>query len=139
MPFPVNRFINTVPEPVVDPVPEPDRTNPVRYGDDLVRIGVCRDCHTPPDAQNMPIAALDLSGGFVLTGPYGQVASGNITPDASGIPCYDANLFVEVMRTGYVKARKVHDQMPWFMLGKQTDEDLKAIFAYLQTLKPVHH
>lgn len=139
VPFPVNRFINAVPEPVTEPVPEPDRTNPVAYGDYLARIGACRDCHTPMDAQNQPIAALEFSGGFVLTGPYGQVASGNITPDPSGIPYYDANLFLEMMRTGMVKARKIHDQMPWNAYGKQTDDDLKAMFAYLQTVKPVKH
>lgn len=139
VPFPVNRFINAVPEPVTEPVPEPDRRNPVAYGDYLTRIGACRDCHTPMDAQNQPIAALEFGGGFVLTGPYGQVASGNITPDPSGIPYYDANLFLEMMRTGMVKARKIHDQMPWNAYGKQTDDDLKAMFAYLQTVKPVKH
>jgi mono/diheme cytochrome c family protein len=139
VPFPVNRFINAVPEPVTEPVPEPDRKNPVAYGDYLVRMGACRDCHTPQDAQNQPIAALELGGGFLLTGPYGKVASGNVTPDPSGIPYYDANLFLEVMRTGQVKARKIHDQMPWGVFGRQTDDDLKAIFAYLQTVKPVKH
>jgi len=29
--------------------------------------------------------------------------------------------------------------MPWPMLRNMTDEDLKAVFAYLRTLKPVHH
>jgi hypothetical protein len=139
VPFPVNRFINAVPEPVTAPVPEPDRNNPVAYGDYLVRMGACRDCHTPADAQNQPIAALEFGGGFTLTGPYGQVASGNITPHPSGIPYYDATLFLEVMRTGQAKARKIHDAMPWSMYGKQPDEDLKAIFAYLQTVKPVRH
>lgn len=128
-----------MPEPVTAPVPEPDRTNPVVYGDCLVRMGACRDCHTPADARNQPVAALEFGGGFTLTGPYGQVASNNITPHPSGIPYYDANLFLEMMRTGQVKARKIHDAMPWNAYGKQTDADLKAIFAYLQTVKPVKH
>lgn len=63
----------------------------------------------------------------------------NITPDPSGIPYYDASLFLEVMRTGQAKARKIHDAMPWNAYGKQTDADLKAIFAYLQTVKRVRH
>ncbi len=37
------------------------------------------------------------------------------------------------------KARKIHDAMPWGGYGKQTDEDLAAIFAYLQTIAPVKH
>jgi hypothetical protein len=44
-----------------------------------------------------------------------------------------------MMRTGRVKARKIHDAMPWIGYGRQTDDDLKAIFAYLRTLTPVPH
>jgi mono/diheme cytochrome c family protein len=139
VPFPVNRFINAVPQPITAPIPDPDRSNSVAYGDYLTRLGACRDCHTPTDRRNQPIAALEFSGGFVLTGPYGQVASRNLTPAPSGIPYYNADLFIEVMRTGMVKARKVHDAMPWRALGGQTESDLRAIFAFLQTLPPVAH
>ncbi|MEQ1897909.1 MAG: cytochrome C [Vicinamibacterales bacterium] len=139
VPFPVNRFINAVPEPVEGPVPAPDQNNAVAYGGYLVRLGACRDCHTPQNAQGQPLAALEFSGGFVLEGPYGRVASGNITPDSSGIPYYTADLFLEMIRTGKVKARKIHDQMPWASYAGQSDGDLKAIFAYLQTITPVRH
>lgn len=139
VPFPVNRFINMVPEPVVAPVVAPDPANRVAYGDYLSRLGLCRECHTPPDARHMPNAALEFGGGFVLEGPYGKVAARNITPDASGIPYYDENLFMEAMRTGQVKARKIHDAMPWQMYSRMTDDDLRALFAYLQTIKPVAH
>jgi len=139
VPFPVNRFIQAVPQPLSAPVPEPDRGNRVAYGDYLTRLGACRDCHTPSDARNQPIDALEFGGGFVLTGPYGQVAARNLTPAPSGIPYYDADLFIEVMRTGMVKARKIHDAMPWQSLGRQTDDDLRAIFAFLQSVAPVAH
>jgi hypothetical protein len=43
------------------------------------------------------------------------------------------------MRTGMVKARKVHDAMPWQAFRGQSDEDLRAIFAFLQTVRPVKH
>jgi mono/diheme cytochrome c family protein len=139
VPFPVNRFIQAVPQPLSAPVPEPDRRNRLAYGDYLTRLGACRDCHTPADARNRPIAALEFSGGFVMTGPYGQVASRNLTSAPSGIPYYDADLFIQVMRTGAVKARKIHDAMPWQIYGQQTDDDLRAIFAFLQTVPPVPH
>jgi hypothetical protein len=42
-------------------------------------------------------------------------------------------------RTGYVKAREINQIMPWGDYRNLTDEDLKAIFAYLRTLKPVKH
>ena len=139
VPFPVSRFINAVPAPVTEPVPEPERRDPIAYGEYLVRIAACRDCHTPADAQNRPIATMEFGGGFVLTGPYGRVTAANITPAPSGIPYYNADLFVEVMRTGQVKARKIHDAMPWILYSQQTDEDLQAMFAYLRTVGPVKH
>ena len=139
IPFPLNRLINGAPEPVTAPVPEPNRANPVEYGGYLVRLGVCRDCHTPTDPQGQPVQGLELAGGFPIEGPYGKVASANITPAPSGIPYYTEDLFLEMMRTGQVKARKIHDAMPWSMYGTQTDEDLKAMFAYLKTIPPAPH
>ena len=75
----------------------------------------------------------------MLTNPLGPIASANITPDPSGIPYYTEDLFLEMMRTGMVRSRKLHNYMPWQVIGRQTDEDLKAMFAYLQTVKPVQH
>jgi hypothetical protein len=82
---------------------------------------------------------MEFAGGFVLKGPWGQVAGANITPDASGIPYYDEAQFVQVIRTGYVKARKLNQIMPWWHYRDLTDEDLRAMFTYLRTLKPVKH
>ena len=62
-----------------------------------------------------------------------------MTPDASGIPYYDEALFVQTIRTGYVKARVLNQIMPWSSYKNMTDDDLKAIFAYLKTLSPVKH
>ena len=139
IPFPVNRFINAVPEPLEAPVPEPNRADQVAYGDYLVRVGVCRDCHTPMDAQGQAIPGMEFGGGFTMTSPLGPVASANISSDPSGIPYYTEELFLEMMRTGMVRSRKLHEYMPWKMYGQQTDEDLKAIFAYVRTIPPVAH
>jgi hypothetical protein len=139
IPFPVNRFINAVPEPVTEPVPPPDRSNQVAYGDYLVRIGVCRDCHSPMDAQGQRVPGMEFAGGTRLESPLGPVAAANITSDASGIPYYTEELFFEVMRTGMARSRKIHDMMPWRIYGQQTDEDLKAMFAYIRTIPPVPH
>jgi mono/diheme cytochrome c family protein len=135
MPFPLSRLVNAAPSPLHGPVPEPD---PARRGEYLVTQSSCAECHTP-QAQGQPIPGLEFAGGFVLTGPYGQVASTNLTPDATGIVYYDEALFLEVLRTGQAKARKIHDQMPWVFYRGQTDEDLRAMFAYLQTRTPVKH
>lgn len=140
MPFPLNRFINAVPEPVEHLVPEPNRADPVEYGGYLVRIAACRDCHTPADANGTVVPGMELAGGFMMTGPYPEkVASANLTPDPSGIPYYTDDVFLGVMRTGMVGTRKIHDAMPWKMYGQQTDADLRAMFAYLKTVTPVAH
>jgi hypothetical protein len=46
--------------------------------------------------------------------------------------------FVEVIRAGKVKARLLSNAMPWGYFRNLSD-DLRAIFAYLRTLKPVKH
>jgi mono/diheme cytochrome c family protein len=136
--FPVKYLMRSMPQPITKPVPQPDVSTPVKRGEYLVTIAGCTDCHTP-QAKGQPIRGLEFSGGFILEGPWGRVASANITPDPSGISYYDEALFLEMIRTGYVKARKINQIMPWHDFRNLTDEDLKAIFAYLRTLKAVKH
>ena len=136
--FPVKYLIRSAPQPITAPVPPPDLSTPVKRGKFLVRVAGCRDCHTP-QKNGQPLPGLDLAGGSVMRGPWGYVASSNITPDPSGISYYDEKLFLDVMHTGYVKARKVAPIMPWWVHRGMTDEDLKAMFAYLRTVPPVKH
>ena len=136
--FPVNYLIRAVPQPITEPVPQPDVSTPVKRGAYLVTVAGCTDCHTP-QAKGQPIRGLEYAGGFILDGPWGRLASANITPDPSGIPYYDEALFLEMIHTGYVKARKISQIMPWWDYRSLTDEDLRAIFAYISTLKPVKH
>ncbi len=136
--FPVKYLIRSAPQPITAPVPVPDLSSPVKRGAFLVTVAVCGDCHTPQE-KGQALAGMELGGGAVFEGPWGRVASMNLTPDASGIPYYNESLFVEAIRTGYVKARPLNQIMPWFVYRNMTDEDLKAIFAYLKTLAPVKH
>ena len=136
--FPVKYLIRSSPQPITAPVPPPDLSTPVKRGEWLVRVAGCRDCHTP-QKNGQPLPGLDLAGGWVLQGPWGYVASANITPDPSGISYYDEKLFLAVMHTGYVTARKLAPIMPWWVHRGMTDEDLKAMFAYLRTVPPIKH
>lgn len=138
IPFPSNFLTNDVPQPVTVPVPPPDQSTPVARGAYLVRMGTCADCHTPQE-KGRPVEGMGFAGGLVLTGPTGKVASSNITPDASGISYYDENLFIRAMHEGRVGARTLNATMPWSFFAQMTDDDLKAVFAYLRTLKPVKH
>ncbi len=136
--FPVRYLIRGVPQPITDPVPAPDLSAQLKRGAFMTEVAVCADCHTP-QIQGQYLRGMDFAGGFVLDGPWGYVTSANLTPDPSGIPYYDEVLFLQAMRTGYVKARELKQIMPWPVYRNMTDEDLKAIFAYLKTVKPVHH
>jgi mono/diheme cytochrome c family protein len=139
IPFPPGPLINSVPEPVETVVPQPDLTNAVTRGEYLARIGVCTDCHTPMDATGARLPGMEWAGGMMLSDSKGQAASANLTPDPSGIPYYTEELFLTAMRTGAVISRDLNDVMPWWFYRNMTDEDLKAIYAYLKTLKPVQH
>jgi mono/diheme cytochrome c family protein len=139
MPFPLNFLMQNMPEPVTAVVAAPDQSTAVARGAYLVRMGSCAACHTPSE-RGQPFPGMDFAGGFVLYEPNGkEVASANITPAPSGIGYYNEASFVQAMRTGKVGARALHASMPWYFYGKMTDDDLKLVFAYLQTLKPVKH
>ena len=137
--FPVNYLIRSVPQPLDMPVPEPDLSTPEKRGKYLVKIAGCPDCHTPQDAHGQPLPNMDFGGGLILDGPWGRVASSNITPDPSGISYYDQATYSQAIRTGFVGARKLNQIMPWHTYRGITDEDIVAMFAYLKTLKPVRH
>jgi mono/diheme cytochrome c family protein len=134
IPFLFARLTQVAPQPVTKPVPEPDLSIHAR-GAYLVTMGACSDCHTPRNSKFQPIPGMELAGGT----PMGEATSANLTPDASGICYYDEALFIETMRTGSVGARKLKPIMPWWVFRNMTDDDLKALFAYLRTLKPVRH
>ncbi len=138
--FPVKYLMRSAPEPVNEPVSSADATSadPVKRGAYLVNLADCAFCHTP-HVRGQPVAHMGFAGGMVLTGPWGSVASANLTPDASGINYYDEALFIQTLRTGYVRARELKPIMPYWEYGRMRDEDLKAIFAYLRTVKPVKH
>jgi mono/diheme cytochrome c family protein len=136
--FPVKYLIRSVPQPLTAPVLQADGSTPVRRGAFLVNAAGCADCHTP-HKRGQPMPGLDFSGGRVLEGPWGRVASANLTPDPSGIPYFGEDMFVQALRTGYVGARRLSQIMPWATFRNMTDEDLRAIYAYLKTLPPVPH
>jgi hypothetical protein len=96
----------------------------------------CGGCHSSP--------AGFLSGGnpFFLDRAGHVVWSRNLTPDATtGMALTEAQFF-EVIRTG---KDFHHDQlkmlvvMPWLIFRWMSDEDLKAIYAYLRALPPVQN
>ena len=72
-------------------------------------------------------------------GPWGVSFAANLTPDETGLGGWNEELFIKTMRTGkhLGVGRDLLPPMPWYDIAALTDDDLKAVFAYLRTLKPV--
>lgn len=141
VPFPVNRLINNVPVPIHSAVPEPDLSTPEKRGAYLTTLASCSDCHTPRNQRGEYLMDLAFAGGNLAEykPTWTPKAAANITPGVNGIPYYTEELFLEVIRTGRVRERKISDAMPWGHYRNMTDRDLKAIFAFLKTVKPIDH
>jgi hypothetical protein len=110
-----------------------------------VNGGHCDACHTPTDDKGTPLPGMSFSGGAPLVGPWEggkkieTVNALNLTPDPSGISYFDELMFIDVIRHGGFRTRPLSSIMPWAYFRNLSDDDLKAIFAYLHTLKPVCH
>ena len=135
----------------------------VERGRYLVSIAGCHDCHSPKvDAMMTPDPARMLSGRPATTqppmqganeirasldftafaGPWGNSYAANLTPDPeTGIGSrYDEAAFIKTIRTGKKpEGEALAPPMPWPVYAKMTDDDLKAVFAYLRTLPPVRN
>ena len=70
-----------------------------------------------------------------------KIYAPNITPDLeTGIGKWTEAEFIRSMRTGITPDGRVLDaQMPWHAFQKITDRDLKSLWAYLKTVKPIKH
>jgi len=141
--FPMNLVMRTIPQPS-QPM-DRSATRPVERGRYLTTIAGCAECHTRKK-MGQPIAALTFAGGFEFKLPQGIVRSANITPDTStGIGNWSADEFVAKFKQYDLEYEEVYEVadtafntvMPWTMYGGMKEEDLRAIFAYLQTVKPV--
>jgi cytochrome c len=73
-------------------------------------------------------------------GPWGMTNTANLTPDsATGIGAWTEAQFINTIRNGkhLGDGRPIMPPMPWEFIGKMTDDDLKAIYAFLNSLPPV--
>ena len=75
-------------------------------------------------------------------GPWGVSFAANLTPDKeTGIAEWSEDAFIRSMRTGkhqgQPNGRDILPPMPWEDIKVATEEDLKAIWAYLRSLPPI--
>jgi mono/diheme cytochrome c family protein len=135
----------------------------------VTAIAGCNDCHTPlkmgpkgpePDMSRMlsghpeqlkmpPAPKMDMpwmaGAAATLTawaGPWGVSYTANLTPDsATGIGKWDETTFMLALRNGkhIGTGRPILPPMPWETFKNMTDDDLKAVYAYLRTIPAVHN
>ena len=75
-----------------------------------------------------------------FAGPWGVSHSANLTPDKdTGLGTWTVDQFIATMKTGrrLGKGRQLLPPMPYQALGGLTDDDIRSLFVYLQSLKPV--
>ena len=143
--FPMNFILNTIPEKA-SYTTLPSRDNMVDYGKYLVNAGACAECHTN-SIKGKKVEGMDFAGGREFSFPDGKkIISANITfDDATGIGYWTEETFVNKFKSfadksklqDYKSPKDYQTVMPWNMYAGMDTVDLKAIFAYLQTLKPI--
>lgn len=76
-------------------------------------------------------------------GPWGKSFAANITSDSTGIGNWTEEQFITCIRKGVTKglpgARPMMPPMPWQNIAQMRDDELKAMFTYLKSTKPVHN
>ena len=95
----------------------------------------------PPPAPSGPWIASIAATMTAWAGPWGVSYTANLTPDPeTGISgTYTEEQFIMTLREGKKqgRGRMLLPPMPWPVIRNLTDDDLKSIFAYLQTIKPI--
>jgi len=115
--------------PPVDPL--------VTKGEYLARAGNCFSCHTRHDGE-------PYAGGLAFQTPYsflGEIHSTNITPDPeTGIGTWTEAQFIRAMHSGIAAdGRRLFPAFPYTAFTLVSEDDLKAIYAFLKTIPPVKY
>jgi mono/diheme cytochrome c family protein len=104
----------------------------VKRGRDLAAIGNCSSCHTLRGGK-------DFAGGLPVPTPFGTIYSSNITPDAeTGIGRWPEQAFRRAMRSGVARdGQHLYPTFPYDHFTNVSDDDDRALYAYLMTRQPV--
>ncbi len=146
--FFVAMMVRGVPTPVpARGVPDIDPDGGEIYGEYLVSIAGCEECHTQ-QKRGQADASMRFAGGRVFTTPRGTVLSSNITPDKeTGIGKWDYLRFRDRMHgfrqyaeAGYPNVGPDRfTLMPWIAYSNIADQDLEAIFLYLRSRRAIEN
>ena len=141
--FPMNFILNTIPSKATYGT-KPPKSDSIKYGAYLTNAAGCIECHTQVNKGQI-IPKLAFSGGREFKMPNGILRSANITPDnTTGIGSWTENQFLlrfkaytDSVNLPVLNANEVNTIMPWPMYCGMDSSDLKSIYRYLRTLKPI--
>lgn len=98
----------------------------------------------PPDVDRRDLERKGIAATSTLTawvGPWGISYAANLTSDETGIGNWQEKNFFTAIRHGKYKGidseRTLLPPMPWDMYRHMTDNELRAVFAYLKSTKPI--
>lgn len=140
--FPINLIMRTMPKKA-NLTTRPPKSDIVAYGKYMANASACFDCHT--NFANGKFVGPEGGGGREFQFPDGSIIrTPNLTPHETGIKHYTKESFVQRFKmyadSGFVlpevKPGEFQTLMPWYMYSGMKEEDLAAIFTYLQTLEP---
>ena len=119
--------------PVAPPTASSFLPELVAKGEALAGGGYCATCHTAEGGQR-------FAGGYAMRTPFGVIYSTNITPDpVTGIGAWSEAAFARAMREGVASdGSHLFPAFPYTHFTKLSDDDLRALYAYLMTRPPVH-
>ena len=96
----------------------------------------------PPALPPGPWMWIAAATNTAFAGPWGVSFTANLTPDPdTGLGKWTEEMFIATMRTGRHegKGRPLMPPMPYQIIGALNDEDIRDLFAYLQSLPPVRN
>lgn len=126
-----------------------DCHTPHKVGPNGVEPDMSRALSGHPENLKMPPAPKLGQGPWVwagagtntaFAGPWGVSYAFNLTPDENtGIGIWTEEIFMKTIRTGrhWGVSRPILPPMPWNNYAKMTDADLRAVYAYLRSVRPV--
>jgi len=123
--------------PPLGKVKAPPASDKRRYGEYLVRIGHCMECHTPRTPKGELVRAKLGAGGQVIEGPWGKSVTRNLTPHESGLKGWTDAEIARAIRTGVRRDGTPLKPPMGFSFYKNIDDaEMAALIAYLRSLKP---